>query len=129
MTQALIDAAIALADALARENEALTQGDVARAAAMLSAKRWALGAFAEACKQRTERARECRTPPLAAAVSRRLETLATENRQLLEHAIRVQGRVIGAITRAALRGCRAGYSADGTFQSRGPLTVGFSTRA
>lgn len=129
MTQTLIDAAIALADALARENEALAQGDVARASAMLSAKRRALGAFAEARKHGGGRVHERRARLLAADVGRRLDALATENRELLEQAIRVQGRVIGAITGAALRTSRAGYGADGTFQPRGSLTVGFSTRA
>lgn len=128
MTQALIDAAIALAGALARENEALAQGDRARACAMLAAKRRALGAFTEACKHGTKPEGERRARLLAAEVGR-LASLATENRRLLEHAIRVQGRVIAVITGAALRARRANYGADGALQSGGPLTVGFSTRA
>lgn len=96
MNQDLIDAAVELADTLARENEALTRLDLARAAAMLGAKRRAAEAFEQA---RTAPPHEAGQAPsaLAPEVERRLAALAEENRHLLERALRVQRRIIGTV--------------------------------
>lgn len=113
MNQNLIDAAVALADTLARENEALSHLDLARAAAVLGAKRRAAAAFDEARAQ-PEPAASKKTPPLAPEVERRLAALAEENRLLLERAIRVQRRIIGTVAAALPKADpERGYRPDG----------------
>ncbi|MDA8048433.1 MAG: hypothetical protein M0002_00185 [Rhodospirillales bacterium] len=113
MTQDLIDAAVELADALARENEALTRLDLARAAAMLAAKRRAAEAFEQA-RSAANRGPAAGKPKLVRTVEEQLAALAEENRALLERAIRVQRRVIGTIAEALPRAASAGrYRADG----------------
>ncbi|HST75300.1 MAG TPA: hypothetical protein VLJ20_08010 [Acetobacteraceae bacterium] len=129
MSPALIDAAIRLADALARENQALAALDLPRAAGMLADKQRAADAFlaAQALLQNGAPAAE----PNAAAkdVAARLGTLAEENRRLLERAIAVQGRVIGTLARA-VRPAALGYGAHGgrTVASR-PGAIALSARA
>ena len=113
MTQDLIDAAVGLADLLARENEALSRRDLARAASMLMAKRRAASAFEEARVQAAHLRRAGPERRLAEEVGRRLDALAAENRRLLEHAVRVQGRVISVIAGALPRSGAHGYRADG----------------
>ncbi len=129
MTQELIDAAVDLVGLLARENEALGRMDLARAAAMVGAKRRAAEAFAAASggeAKGNELARH-----LAAPLQRQLAELAEENRRLLERAIRVQGRVIGTIAGALARaGDQGGYRADGARAARGTApALTFSARA
>ncbi len=98
MNRRLIEAAVALADTLMRENAALLAQDLAGAAAMLERKQAVAAAFAAAQAEDT-------APDAADADRQRLAAqlrdLAAENRRLLEQAIRVQGRVIGIIGRAA----------------------------
>ena len=103
MTRELIAAAARLADTLAEENGALAALDLTRAAGMLDDKTRALEAFtaAQALIERGEAAsRQTTSPPEAEQVVTRLRNLADENRRLLEHAIAVQGRVIGLVARA-----------------------------
>jgi hypothetical protein len=130
MTKDLIDAAVELAEALARENEALTRLDLARAAAMLGAKRRAAEAFDHARTGTPGRA-AAGEPRLAKAVEAQLAALAEENRVLLERAIRVQGRVIGAIAEALPRAATAaGYRADGALAAgRKTPALALSARA
>ena len=95
MTGTLIQAAETLADTLAQENAALAAMDLAGAAAMLEAKRAAAAAFDAAQAQPF--------PPADAAlrVAIRLRDTAEENRLLLERALRVQGRIVALLARAA----------------------------
>ena len=133
MSPALIDAAVELADALARENEALAALDLPRAAGMLADKQRAADAFLAA---------RALLPPGAPAephpgakdggareVAARLGTLAEENRRLLERAIAVQGRVIGTLARAAPPEA-SGYGAHGgRAASSRPGAIALSARA
>jgi hypothetical protein len=125
MSPALIDAAIQLADALARENEALAALDLPRAAGMLAEKQRAADVFFAAQTLLPDG-----TPdPAVRDVAARLGTLAEENRRLLERAIAVQGRVIGTLARA-VRPEPLGYGARGgrTVTSR-PGAIALSARA
>ncbi len=118
MNQDLIDAAVELADSLARENEALTRLDLARAAAMLGAKQRAAAAFEQA-RTAVPQAAEHGQPPAAQEVERQLAALAKENRLLLERAIRVQRRIIGTVASALPRTETAGgYRPDGALTQR-----------
>ncbi len=98
MTADLIEAAVGLADLLARENLALRGLDLPGAAAMFEAKQRALNVFVAA--QGALGAVPRPTGP-AREVAERLGALADENRALLERAIAVQGRVLGTLARAA----------------------------
>src|SRR5690242_4931139 len=103
MSPEVIAAAVRLADTLAHESRALTAMDLAHAASLVDEKTRAMDAFLAA--QALTRAnghvshgagRDAEAEQLAA----RLSELARENRRLLEHAIAVQGRVIGIVARA-----------------------------
>jgi flagellar biosynthesis/type III secretory pathway chaperone len=136
MTSELIAAAVRLADTLAQENRALSAMDLPRAAGMLDDKTRALEAFA-AAQLLAERGapgalasdRRAEAEQLAA----RLRDLAQENQRLLEHAIAVQGRVIGLLARAIpdkqseQGGAR--YGADGGLAGPKPGAIAFSARA
>ncbi|MBN9562577.1 MAG: hypothetical protein J0H14_17895 [Alphaproteobacteria bacterium] len=125
MSPALIDAAIRLADALARENEALAALDLPRAAGMLADKQRAADAFFAAQALLPDG-----LPTTAGRdVAERLGILAEENHRLLERAIAVQGRVIGTLARA-VRPETLGYGARGgrTVASR-PSAIALSARA
>ncbi len=128
MTPALIDAAVRLADTLARENQALAALDLPLAASLLADKQRAADAFlvAQTLALHDASARQHATTRDLAA---RLATLAEENRRLLERAIAVQGRVIGVLARAA-RPEASGYGAHGgrTAFSR-PGAIALSARA
>ncbi|MDE2199841.1 MAG: hypothetical protein KGJ41_12555 [Rhodospirillales bacterium] len=102
MTHDMIEAAVALADTLARENAALRALDLPRAMALLAGKHRASDAFEAA---------RLRLPPDggpdAASLRRlagQLRQLAEENRLLLEHAMRVQGSVIATFAAAVPKG-------------------------
>ena len=100
MNRRLIDAAVALADTLARESAALAAMDLAGAAAMLPAKQAAAASFAAAQALPMPPAMPSQVEALR-AVAERLRDAAEENRRLLERALRVQGRVVGIVARAA----------------------------
>ncbi|MGH7119353.1 MAG: hypothetical protein ACREFP_10275 [Acetobacteraceae bacterium] len=119
MNQHLIDAAVELADTLARENEALTRLDLARAAAMLSAKQRATQAFEQA-RTAPPHATHQASPALAPEVERRLAALAEENRRLLERAIHVQRRIIGTVAAALPRAAEPARS----YRPDGALALG-----
>lgn len=112
MTERLIAAAMALADVLARENAALAALDLRGAGALLAEKRDAAQAFADA-----QAGSGVVSPRQQASVARpadRLRVLVGENRQLLEHALEVQHRVIGIVARASQPLAPApGYRASG----------------
>jgi hypothetical protein len=128
MTPAFIDAAARLADALARENQALTALDLALAASLLADKQRAADAFLAAQTLAPHDASVTRHPA-ARDLAARLASLAEENRRLLERAIAVQGRVIGVLARAA-RPEASGYGSHGgrTAFSR-PGAIALSARA
>jgi hypothetical protein len=86
-----LDAAERLAAVLARENAALSASDLPRAAGMLAEKQAAAEALLASLAGGA-------APPVLHA--RLLHDLAGENRRRLEHAIAVQGRIIGLIARA-----------------------------
>jgi hypothetical protein len=113
-----------LADVLDRENAALREMDLVRAATLLPEK---TAAFAELTAF-GETAVPPANPALVAA-AHRLDALAVENRQLLRRAIAAQQRVIGIIVRAA-----AGAVADPSYGTNGrrprlTAAMALSTRA
>ena len=107
MTQDLAKAAGVLAETLAAENQALAALDYRRAVTLLDAKRSAAEAFATAAQAQR----------MTADVVTRLRDLAAENKRLLERAVMVQGRVIGAVVRAIpkVTGGVPRYGAGGAF--------------
>ncbi len=108
LSLALISAAVALADTLGAENEALRALDVARAVALLDRKRAALLDFTAA--SRAARALSDEQQALARQVAGRLAEAAATNKRLLERAIAVQGEVIATLARAIPQPSRAqGY--------------------
>jgi hypothetical protein len=136
MTPELIAAAVRLADTITRENAALTALDLAGAAGMLAEKNEAADAFTAA------QAIAARLGPVwlpgwqrgeAKQLAARLRALAQENKRLLEHAIAVQGRVIGMVARAAAEADTAQtgprYSARGGPPAARPAAMALSARA
>lgn len=129
MTEPLIAEAMALAALLTRENAALTALDFAGAAALLPQKETVTAAFAAAQRDAGDR------PDGATEDMRRLagqlRDLADENRRLLERAIYVQRRVVGAVVRAVPKafGGAARYGATGAMAAiRRPPPVVVSAR-
>ena len=128
MTGDLLQAGQRLAEALQAENEALAALDLARAAALATAKVEACDAFAaaqaaaakeeEATRAQDGAATSSPTEERLAAeqLALRLQSLSAENRRLLERAIALQSRVIETIAGAALpRAAGPGrYEARGT---------------
>lgn len=121
-------AAVRLAELLDRENAALAALDLPRAASMLADKQNAAAAFAVGqggveALQGTQRA-------AAEDTARRLQTLAAENRRLLERAIAVQGRLIGTIVRALPPNAGPRYGARGGSGQQGrPVAYAVAARA
>ena len=119
MRRTLIEAAVHLADTLARENAALRALDLAAAAGMLDEKQHAAEAFLEAQARVASGLTAGPLPgPPSREVAERLTALAEENRRLLERAIAVQGRLLGTLARAAQPvasryGARGGPAYDG----------------
>jgi hypothetical protein len=125
MAKSLILAAHDLADLVEQENAALRSMDMRGAAMLLAKKAVAVRELAALC----EASGTVSHPDLRAATNR-LDTLALENRRLLERAIVAQRRVIGIIARAAVAAAAAGpaYIAPGRPpRPTRPMTL--STRA
>jgi flagellar biosynthesis/type III secretory pathway chaperone len=133
MTPELIAAAVRLADALAQENRALAALDLPRAAGILDAKTRALEAFAAAQALAAAGVRPVDSREEAEQLAARLRDLAQENRRLLEHAIAVQGRVIGLVARAVPSASGQGgtqYGSDGGLAGgKRPGGIALSCRA
>lgn len=133
----LIAASVALADILARENKALANMDLAAAMALLAEKQAQGAAFAAAHARAAaalagEPGLRGELRQMADTVGRRLRDLGNENKRLLERALRVQGRVIGSITRALPRATASAprYDAVGGFAAPArPEAVALSARA
>jgi hypothetical protein len=132
MTQDLIDAAVALADTLSRENRALTAMDLARAVSLLAEKNRAMAAFttahAEAAAAGLNAAERLR---VSEQVGRHLRALAIDNKRLLEQALMVQKRVIGTLAQAAPTALPRAprYGSRGEFKGGALPAVALSTRA
>ena len=133
MNRDLIEAAVALAATLTQENAALTALNLAGAAALLREKEGAMIAFTAAQRSAAEQP----AGPLsggdrevAEQLGRQLADLAAENRRLLERAILVQRRVVGAVVRAVPKalGGAARYGAGGAMAVRRPPPVVMSAR-
>jgi hypothetical protein len=118
MTDDPIEAAERLADVLGRENTALAALDLRGAVTLLAEKRAAAAALLDAL------AGGAVARPWQA---RLLSDLAGENRRRLEHAIAVQGRVIGLIARALRNATppapRYGATGAMTAGRTGPVTL------
>lgn len=128
MTPALIDAAVRLADTLARENQALAALDLARAAGMLSDKQRAAEAYYAA---QTGSLQGAATEQSATVrdVAARLGALAEENRRLLERAVAVQSRIVGLLA-SAVRPKAIGYGVrDGRASGSRPEAIAIFARA
>jgi len=117
-----IEAAERLAAVLARENAALAALDFRRAGTMLAEKQEAAEGLLAAL------AGGGAPPPLHA---RLLRDLAGENRRRLEHAIAVQGRIIGLIARALRSAAPPAprYGATGALAAARTSPVALSARA
>jgi hypothetical protein len=117
MLDALLAAGLRLAEALGAENEALAAMDLERAAGLAKGKVQASDAFAAAYAAAAKtgaRATDGPTRQMAQDLTRRLESLGSENRRLLQRAIAVQSQVIETIASAARAGSGgAGYAASG----------------
>jgi hypothetical protein len=127
MSNALIASASLLADTLADENTALRALDLPRVAAMLPDKQRAAAGFMAAQAEPIESAQT----EAAKLLGLRLQTLAQDNRLLLERAIAVQGRVIEVVARAAIPSVApSGYGAHGKpCQAHRPTPFALSARA
>jgi hypothetical protein len=132
MTEDLVTAAGRLAEVLAAENAALAALDLPRAGAMLAAKTRAADAFV-AAHGMSHGASQGVSPGAGTAPPQRLRALLHENQRLLEHAITVQGRVIGVIARALPRALRdpvaTRYGAQGRAAPARLSAVAVSARA
>jgi hypothetical protein len=114
----MLDAARALSETLRRENLALMALDLDEAAAMLGEKTAAVERFAAAARLPDGPLVDAETTRRTA---HRLRGLADENRRLLNHAIDVQGRVVGTIRQAAMKpGTNRRYQRSGA-QELGPV--------
>jgi flagellar biosynthesis/type III secretory pathway chaperone len=122
-----VEAAQALANIIAQENEALQRLDFLAAAKFLPAKEAALARLTQdgPVESVTDRA------PHVIALGQHLTTLAEENRTLLERAITVQTRIVGIILRSVADAAQPGnYSADGRVTTqRRSCAVALSARA
>ena len=132
MIQDLIDAAVALADTLARENNALAALDMPRAVALLEEKTRAAAAFTNAQARIGDIAlNQAERQRVAQQVGTRLRAMADDNKRLLERAMLVQTRVVGALAQAA----PAAMARTPRYDSRGGMAgatlpaMALSTRA
>jgi len=128
MTEDFSAAAARLVEVLAAENAALTALNLPRAGAMLAEKTRAADAFVAA-----GRASGGNFSGAGAAAPMRLRALVAENQRLLQHAMTVQGRVIGIIGRAVSRALRdpvaSRYGAHGRTAPTRLSAVAISARA
>lgn len=105
MTPEWFAAVAGMAELLRAENAALAALDLGRAAAMQPAKSAAADRLLQ-CRERGRTAATGSDPSVrqqAHAALQQLRELGTENRQLLQRAILVQGRVLATIAKAARR--------------------------
>jgi hypothetical protein len=107
---------------LARENAALAALDFAAATALLPAKQEAAEAFARAVEAEAH-------APADRATAERLQILVEENRRRLEHAIRLQGRVLGLLAQALRPPVGPRYGMHGLLRDAAAAPVIVSARA
>lgn len=112
MSTDLLDAAAAVVETLQAENAALAVLDIGAAVKLYPRKRDAVTALATAQASTKPTAEQRQRAEL---LTRRLAELTGENKRLLERALYVQGRIMGALARAVPRAlaATAGYCADG----------------
>ena len=109
-------AATHLLDVLEQENVALHQLDLAAATALLDAKRAALTMLQSHDR---DRAQEEDADGSMRALARRLRDAASENKRLLERAMRAQHHVMSLLAHAARQHRPGGrYGAHGGYASR-----------
>ena len=114
---ALTRAALGLAEVLQAENTALKALDFAAAGRLLTAKEAATAALTAA------QAATLFAPPGLRAIALQLNVLADENRLLLERAIAVQRRVLGAVARAAQTASPEPYYGPGGARAVRPMAA------
>jgi 6-phosphofructokinase len=103
MTSRTFETGEALAELLARENDALASLELGKATALYPRKQSLAIAFSEAREQEGETMTtvlDQEQQRLARELAERLRALAEENRRLLERAINVQAHVLGTVGRA-----------------------------
>lgn len=130
MNTSVIDAAMRLADILARENAALQAMDIKAVTALLTDKAQALAAFTAAGEAAAGVPHALR--PKAETLARNLRDLVHENRRQLDIALQVQGRVLGAIARVAAQQTKQitpRYGGGGSPTSSHPAAIAISARA
>jgi hypothetical protein len=128
MTTELLDAAAAMAEALAAENAALAALDIGAAVRMYARKRDAAAALAAARATANPTAGQRQR---AQTLARALLDLTSENKRLLERALYVQGRIMRTLARAAPRAFAPipRYRADGRIaEANRPLAFALSAR-
>ncbi len=109
-------AAVSLLDVLEQENTALRQLDLPAATMLLDAKRAALAMFES---RRREDAREDDVGAAMRVLAGRLRDAATENKRLLERAMRAQHHVMSLLAHAARQSRPCGrYGAHGGYTGR-----------
>lgn len=132
MIDALRATATALADILAAENAALTEVDYGAAVRLVDDKRRAADAFVAAWTrlQAVADTIPAEQRKAAAPAFQRLRELTEANRQNLERAVAVQGRVIGSILRAApqIPATPPRYGSTG-IMARGPRSAPLTVHA
>lgn len=123
MLDALLLTGTRLAEALRAENMALAALDLPSAARLAEVKVQATDAFAAAYAATARTGTTVAEPARAAtaALTRDLDTLAAENRRLLQRAIGIQSRVIETIAGAAMPRPTGGYGLAG--RRTAPRTV------
>ena len=130
VTGAIWIAGEGLAALLERENQALRAIDLPGVGNMLADKTRAIDAFLAARRSAEPPILDAALRERATALAARLATLAAENRQLLDRAIKVQGRVLDVIARAVpttpTYGYRPGGRSDGPAR---PSPLAVSARA
>ena len=105
-----------LLDLLEQENAALRRLDLPAATMLLAAKRDALAMFEAAGREDVDRTDAVAT---MRAVARRLDDAATENKRLLERAMRAQQHVMSLLAHAARQSRPSGrYGAHGGYAGR-----------
>lgn len=115
----LAEAAERLAAILTRENAALASLDFSAVGTFIEEKRSALDALGGFALDRTAASVETRSPT-DLALAERLQTLAADNKHLLEQAMTVQNRIMAVLAEAARHAqLPTGYGACGRQSNAG----------
>ncbi|MBX5454822.1 MAG: hypothetical protein K6U10_12925 [Acidobacteriia bacterium] len=129
---AALRAGTELADLLAAENAALQALALSRAATFAERKAAALSTFSAALQTESPERWSAAERASAYALNQRLAALVEENKRLLEHAIKVQNRILEMLARIvprALGNQAACYGARGRMAAAPMQPVALSARA